>query len=81
MGSPEHRIEVDGVWKVFGDRPERVFQPEYASMSRTEIQGDLGVVVGLRGRLVQGGRRADLRRHGVVRQRANRLWCAVSPGS
>ena len=48
MGSPVHRIEVDGVWKVFGDRPERVFQPEYASMSRTEIQGDLGVVVGLR---------------------------------
>ena len=48
MSSPAHRIEVDGVWKIFGDKPERVFQPEYASMSRTEIQGDLGVVVGLR---------------------------------
>ena len=48
MGSPEHRIEVDGVWKVFGDRPERVFQPEYASMSRGDIQADLDVVVALR---------------------------------
>ena len=48
MSSPVHRIEVDGVWKVFGYRPERVFQPEYASMSRTELQGDLGLVVGLR---------------------------------
>ncbi len=48
MDEPEHRIEVEGVWKVFGDRPERVFDPEYAEMSRADIQSELGVVVGLR---------------------------------
>ena len=48
MSQPEHRIEVDGVWKVFGDGPERVYQPEYASMSRAKIQAELGVVVALR---------------------------------
>ena len=48
MSSPRHRIEVEGLWKIFGDRPERVFQPEYVSMSRTEIQDVLGVVVALR---------------------------------
>ena len=48
MNSSEHRIEVDGLWKIFGDRPNRVFEPEYASMSRGEIQESLGVVVGLR---------------------------------
>ena len=41
-------IEVDGLWKVFGDGPERVFQPEYAGMSRSDIQAGLGVVVALR---------------------------------
>ncbi len=48
MSLPRHRIEVEGLWKIFGDRPERVFQPEYVSMSRTEIQDVLGVVVALR---------------------------------
>ena len=48
MSEEAHRIEVDGVWKVFGDGPERVFQPEYAEMSRADIQAELGVVVGLR---------------------------------
>ena len=48
MNEPERRIEVNDVWKVFGDNPERVFQPEYLEMSRTELQEHLGVVVGLR---------------------------------
>ena len=48
MSQPERRIEVNDVWKVFGDNPERVFQPEYLEMSRTELQEHLGVVVGLR---------------------------------
>ena len=48
MNEPERRIEVNDVWKVFGDKPERVFQPEYLEMSRTELQEHLGVVVGLR---------------------------------
>ena len=48
MSEPEHQIEVDGVWKVFGDRPERALQPEYGSKSRADIQEELGLVVGLR---------------------------------
>ena len=48
MSQPERRIEVNDVWKVFGDKPERVFQPEYLSMSRAELQEQLGVVVALR---------------------------------
>ncbi len=43
-----HQIEVEGLWKVFGDRPERVFETDYASMSRSEIQEAMGLVVGLR---------------------------------
>ncbi len=42
------KIEVKGLWKVFGARAERVFEPEYASLSRSEIQDSLGAVVGLR---------------------------------
>ena len=41
-------IEVEGLWKVFGDRPDRVFQQEYVSLSRADIQEALGLVVGLR---------------------------------
>ena len=42
------QIEVRGLWKVFGDDPERALEPEYADMSRAEIQDELGLVVGLR---------------------------------
>ena len=48
MSSPVRRIEVDGLWKVFGNRPERVFEETHASKSRTEIQEELGNVVALR---------------------------------
>ena len=43
-----HHIQVHGLWKVFGDNPERALQPEYASKSRSEIQEELGAVVALR---------------------------------
>ena len=46
--SQGHRIQVKGVWKVFGEKPERALEPEYASKSRTEIQEELGAVVALR---------------------------------
>ena len=36
------------MWKVFGERPERALDPARASMSRAEIQEELGLVVGLR---------------------------------
>ena len=42
MSQSEHQIEVNGIWKVFGDRPERCLQPDYASKSRAEIQEELG---------------------------------------
>ena len=48
MEQVAHQIEVEGVWKVFGDKPERALEPEYAEMSRAEIQEELGLVVGLR---------------------------------
>ena len=43
-----NQIEVDGVWKVFGDDPGRALQPEHAAKSRSDIQDELGLVVGLR---------------------------------
>ena len=43
-----NQIEVKNLWKVFGSRPERAFQPQYADASRAEIQEALGLVVGLR---------------------------------
>ena len=48
MSQSDHQIEVNGVWKVFGDRPERCLQPEYAAKSRSEIQAELGLVIALR---------------------------------
>ena len=41
-------IEVQNLYKVFGEGPDRVFEPEYADKSRAEIQDELGLVVGLR---------------------------------
>ncbi len=48
MSQSEHQIEVNGIWKVFGDRPERCLQPDYASKSRAEIQEELDLVIALR---------------------------------
>ena len=45
-GAPH--IEVRNLWKVFGSKPELVFQPQYANASRAEIQDELGLVTGLR---------------------------------
>ena len=48
MNQTTYHIEVSGLWKVFGNRPERALQPEHTSKSRDEIQNELGLVVGLR---------------------------------
>ncbi len=48
MTQSEPQIRVEGVWKVFGDQADRVFEPEYVERSRAEIQDELGAVVGLR---------------------------------
>ena len=41
-------VEVQGLWKVFGNKPERALDPVHSSKSRSEIQDELGLVVGLR---------------------------------
>ncbi len=46
--SNNHQIEVNNLWKVFGPNPDRALDAEFSSMSRTEIQEALGVVVALR---------------------------------
>ena len=48
MNESDHQIEVNGVWKVFGDRPDRCLQPEYASKTRAQVQSELGLVIALR---------------------------------
>ena len=48
MSQEVHQIEVNSLWKVFGDKPEQALEPKYASKSRTEIQEELGAVVALR---------------------------------
>ena len=48
MAAQESQIVVNGLWKVFGSKPERVFEPEHASKSRAELQDELGLVTGLR---------------------------------
>ena len=48
MTSQGSQIQVKGLWKVFGDKPERALRREYAATSRDEIQEELGLVVALR---------------------------------
>ncbi|MXY00601.1 MAG: glycine betaine/L-proline ABC transporter ATP-binding protein [Chloroflexi bacterium] len=48
MHQPTNLIEVDGLWKCFGNMSERVFTPEYRSKSRADIQAELGIVLALR---------------------------------
>ena len=40
--SNQHQIEVHNLWKVFGPDPYRALNEEYRSMTRTEIQEELG---------------------------------------
>ena len=48
MTSQKHQIEVEGLWKVFGDQPERVMEPANVGKSRADIQEELDLVVALR---------------------------------
>ena len=48
MSPDRPHIQVQGLWKVFGDDPQRVFAPEHVDKSRAELQDELGAVVGLR---------------------------------
>ena len=48
MKRDARHVDVQGLWKVFGDKPERALDPAYSSKSRSEIQDELGLVVALR---------------------------------
>ena len=48
MNKETLHIQVSGLWKVFGDSPERALEPEHASKSRDDIQEELDLVIGLR---------------------------------
>ena len=48
MNSQDSQIEVNGLWKVFGDQPERAVGQEHSAKSRAEIQDEMGLVVALR---------------------------------
>ena len=48
MSPDRPHIQVQGLWKIFGDDPQRVFAPEHIDKSRAELQDELGAVVGLR---------------------------------
>ena len=40
-------IKVDSVWKVFGKNAERALEPENIDKGKSEIQSELGAVIGL----------------------------------
>jgi len=48
MSPDRPQIQVEHLWKVFGDNVSRVFEPAYIDKSRADIQDELGAVVGLR---------------------------------
>ena len=47
-GATDRHVDVQGLWKVFGADPERALDPANRAKSRSEIQDELGLVVGLR---------------------------------
>jgi glycine betaine/proline transport system ATP-binding protein len=48
MSPDRPQIQVEGLWKVFGDGANRVFEPEHIEKSRAVLQDELGAVVALR---------------------------------
>ena len=48
MSPDRPQIQVEHLWKVFGDNVQRVFEPAYMDKTRADIQDELGAVVGLR---------------------------------
>jgi len=41
-------ISINGLWKIFGKKPERALEEPYRSQSRTQVQQELDLVVALR---------------------------------
>ena len=48
MRENDCQLKVEGLWKVFGEQPERALEPAHASKSRSQIQEELDLVVAIR---------------------------------
>ncbi len=48
MSEGPNRLEVRGLWKVFGRHPERILTSEWREKSRSEVQRETGHVIALR---------------------------------
>ena len=48
MSPDRPQIQVERLWKVFGDNVEDVFEPAHIEKSRDDIQEELGAVIALR---------------------------------
>ncbi len=46
--SEDSFVEVENLWKVFGNDPKRALNKEYRGLSKDELQEKLGLIVGLR---------------------------------
>jgi glycine betaine/proline transport system ATP-binding protein len=47
-GEPDAAVKVEGLWKIFGPRADKIMQTDEAQMSRKELQEKTGHVVGVR---------------------------------
>jgi glycine betaine/proline transport system ATP-binding protein len=47
-GVPDAAVKVEGLWKIFGPRADKIMQTDEAQMSRKELQEKTGHVVGVR---------------------------------
>src|SRR3954467_5672813 len=47
-GGEPPAVHVDGLWKIFGPRADKIIAPEQANLSRKELQEKTGHVVGIR---------------------------------
>jgi hypothetical protein len=60
--SGEPILKARGLWKVFGENPERLLKSDLKDESKEKIQEETGLVVG-------GSKRGDLRSHGPFGKR------------
>src|SRR5918994_7498704 len=47
-GAESPAVHVDGLWKIFGPRSDKIMQSSDAQLSRKELQEKTGHVVGVR---------------------------------
>src|SRR4051812_18547094 len=47
-GEPDAAVKVEGLWKIFGPRADKIMQTDEADLSRKELQEKTGHVIGIR---------------------------------